>query len=54
MTGLWGDGTNANTALTIVDPYDAQDHNFSWQDFGWNVVGRLDFVFYRAGMPART
>ena len=54
VTGLWGDGTNANTALTLVDPYDAQDYNFSWQDFGRNVVGRLDFVFYRAGMPART
>jgi hypothetical protein len=53
ITGMFGDGTNTGTAITLVDPFDGRDYNFSWQDFGRNVVGRLDFVFYRAGMSAR-
>lgn len=53
VTGLFGDGTNSNTALTLVDPFDGRDYNFAWQAFATRVVARLDFVFYRAGRAAR-
>ncbi len=48
VTGLFGDGTNTNTALTLVDPFDGRDYNFNWQQFANNVIVRLDYVFYRA------
>jgi len=48
ITGLFGDGTNTGTALTLVDPFDGRDYNFGWQQFATRVVARLDYIFYRA------